>query len=163
MGVRLALAVLLISIAGCAPTVDTDKELADSRVPLDFTQLMRRKSPNDYLVCPVNLCQNAKPDRIAPEFPISSSKLRVRLNALLKKEPRTRIVADDGTQVVIEQRSAVFRFPDLIDIELIDLGSTKSTVAIFSRSKYGYYDLGANERRVVSWLRELGAPPEWRR
>jgi len=160
MSTRLTLAILLLSIMGCAPTVDTDNTIDVGRVPLEFGQLKRRESPNDYLVCPTDYCRKAKPDRISPELAVSAANLRTRLDALLIKEPRTRIVSDDRAHVVIEQRSAIFRFPDLIDIELIDLGPAKSTLAIFSRSKYGYYDFGANKRRIDSWLRELVASPK---
>lgn len=159
MKTRLALALILLSIMGCAPTVDTENDSADSRVPLEFAQLERRESPNDYLACPADYCPKAKPDRISPVLRIPSANLRLRLDALLAKEPRTRIVSDGGAHILIEQRSAIFKFPDLIDVELIDVGMAKSTLAIYSRSKYGYYDFGANERRVDSWLGALVAPP----
>ncbi len=62
--------------------------------------------------------------------------------------------------MVVEERSAFFGFPDLIDVETIETGEAKSTLAIYSRSKYGYYDFGVNKRRVETWLRELAASPK---
>ncbi len=160
MNTRMSLAVLLLSIMGCATTVDTDNKAAISHVQLDFEQLKRRKSPNDYLVCPAGYCRNAKSDRRSPVLPISVAHLRTRLVTLLSKEPRTRILFDGGAHVVIEQRSAIFRFPDLIDIKMIELAACESTLAIYSRSKYGYYDFGANKYRIDTWLRELVASPK---
>lgn len=160
MKTRLALAVVLLSIMGCTPTVDSHNETTASPVTVEFRQLKRRESPNEYLVCPANYCRNAKPDRISPEVPISAAKLRSRLDALLSEEPRTRVHVDNGVHVVVEQRSAIFRFPDIIDVELIDVGTGKSTLAIYSRSKFGYYDFGANKRRIDAWLRKLVCSPK---
>ena len=157
MKTRFVLTIFLLSIMGCAPNVETENDRTDSRVPLEFPQLERRESPNDYLVCPPNYCPKAKPDRISPVLRIPAAHLRVRLDSLLAMKPRTRTVSDGGAHVLIEQRSAIFRFPDLIDVELIELGPATSTLAIYSRSKYGYYDFGANERRIESWLRALFA------
>jgi len=144
-----------MSIMGCTPTVDTYNETTASLVPVEFGQFKRRESPNEYLVCHTNYCRNAKPDRISPEVPISAAKLRSRLDALLLEEPRTRVHFDNGIHVVVEQRSAIFRFPDIIDVELIDVGTDKSILAIYSRSKFGYYDFGVNKRRIDAWLRKL--------
>ena len=124
-------------------------------VPIDFKHLQRRSSPNDYLVCPPNLCQNAKLDRTARLFPIPATELRKRIESLLAGLPRIRIVKKDATQLVIEQHSAVFGFPDIIDIRVIDIEAARSTLAIYSRSQYGYYDFGANKWRVEMWLKEL--------
>jgi len=74
--------------------------------------------------------------------------------------PRTEIVSAGDTHVVAEQRSLIFRFPDTIDIAVIAVGSDKSTLAIYSRSRYGRYDLGANGRRVEGWLEQLANLPK---
>ena len=50
---------------------------------------------------------------------------------------------------------AVFGFPNIIDIRVIDIEAARSTLAIYSRSQYGYYDFGANKWRVEMWLKEL--------
>jgi uncharacterized protein (DUF1499 family) len=38
---------------------------------------------------------------------------------------------------------------------VIDIEAALSTLAIYSRSQYGYYDFGANKRRVEKWLEQL--------
>jgi len=53
------------------------------------------------------------------------------------------------------QRSALFRFPDTVSIEVIPLGDSRSTLAIYSRSTYGYSDLGVNRKRIERWLARL--------
>lgn len=57
------------------------------------------------------------------------------------------------------QRSALMGFPDVISVRAIDLGAgdagTRAGLVIYSRSVYGYSDLGVNGERVASWLAAL--------
>lgn len=52
-------------------------------------------------------------------------------------------------------RSAIFNFPDLVTAQIIDAGQDRSTLVLYSRSVYGYSDLGANRRRLNTWLAAL--------
>jgi uncharacterized protein (DUF1499 family) len=49
----------------------------------------------------------------------------------------------------------MMNFPDTISVRFYALEENRSTLAVYSRSHYGYYDLGVNRRRVQSWLLEL--------
>ncbi len=158
MNLRLILAVVVLSVAGCAATADTDDRKTSGSGPVKFQELERRDSPNDYLVCPAGYCKRAAPDRVSPVYSMAVKMLKGRVDALLSKAPRTEIISQGDTQFVAVQRSLIFRFPDTIDIEVIAAGRERSTVAIYSRSRYGRYDLGANGRRVEGWLEVLGAP-----
>lgn len=53
------------------------------------------------------------------------------------------------------QRSPRLNLPDYISVKFIDLNGGKSTIAIFSRSRFGHGDLGVNEARVLSWVGTL--------
>ena len=53
------------------------------------------------------------------------------------------------------QRTPRLRLPDYITVKFIKLGEEFSTVAIFSRSRFGYGDLGLNETRTMQWLSTL--------
>lgn len=53
-------------------------------------------------------------------------------------------------------RSALMGFPDAISIRLLPEGQG-TRVEIFSRSRYGYSDLGVNAARVAAWIAALGA------
>ena len=46
-------------------------------------------------------------------------------------------------------------FPDTIQVDFLSLGENRSTLAIYSRSKYGYSDLGTNRARIERWLSRL--------
>jgi uncharacterized protein (DUF1499 family) len=50
------------------------------------------------------------------------------------------------------QHSPVFRFPDIITVEFVPLGPDHSSLALYSRSRYGEYDFAKNRKRVEKWL-----------
>src|SRR3546814_20275456 len=57
------------------------------------------------------------------------------------------------------QRSRLFRFADDVSVRFIDNGNGNgtATLAIYSRSRLGYGDLGVNRSRVQRWLALLQA------
>lgn len=59
------------------------------------------------------------------------------------------------------QRTPLLGFPDTIDVLYVDLPDGRSSLALYSRSKLGYRDLGANRARLERWLAHLTrvAPP----
>jgi uncharacterized protein (DUF1499 family) len=64
-----------------------------------------------------------------------------------------RALADPGSRrYVYIQHSPVFRFPDIITVEFVSLGPDRSSLALYSRSRYGEYDFLKNRSRVERWL-----------
>jgi uncharacterized protein (DUF1499 family) len=53
------------------------------------------------------------------------------------------------------QHSPVFRFPDIVTVEFVPLGPNRSSIAVYSRSRYGQYDFAKNRKRVERWLLTL--------
>ncbi len=51
--------------------------------------------------------------------------------------------------------TGLMRFKDDIDIEIIPIDQGRSTLAIYSRSRIGYSDLGANQKRVRKLIGQL--------
>ena len=76
---------------------------------------------------------------------------------MIAHQPRTREIAGnpDTRQYDYMQRSWLFRFPDTVTVRFIALGAGRSTLAVYSRSHYGYSDLGVNQARVRAWLSAL--------
>lgn len=126
---------------------------------VEFDRLQRAPSPNDALACPVNLCQ-APADFVTQPVEMTADQLAVRVADMLPLEVRTERVARDesGYRFVFVQRSRLFRFPDTVNILVVPVGETQSTLAIYSRSNYGYGDLGVNRARITAWLAKLGIP-----
>jgi uncharacterized protein (DUF1499 family) len=73
------------------------------------------------------------------------------------RQPRTALHTQDerGRRSLHVQRSALFRFPDLVRAEVVALGSRRSSLVLDSRSRFGCWDLGVNRRRITRWLHEL--------
>ena len=121
--------------------------------PLDLRELERGSAPNQFLACPPRFCR-AEPDMTSPRFLVAVEQLAETVKRELSRQPRTETVAESPAlqQVVFVQRSAIFRFPDTIWVQFVALDAESASLAIYSRSTYGYGDFGVNARRVRDWL-----------
>jgi uncharacterized protein (DUF1499 family) len=124
----------------------------------DFDDLNVPTSPNTWLVAPLDFAP-AKPDATAPVFDLPAKRLAQAWISVVESEPRTKILAvsGDGLLIEVEQRSAVFGFVDRISTRIIALEPIRSTLAAYSRSQVGWWDIGANRRRLQLWLAKLKA------
>jgi uncharacterized protein (DUF1499 family) len=124
--------------------------------PVAFQTLKRRKTPNDALACPANLCQ-AKSDLVPPVFAVDAKALQAAMAKVVASEPRTVLVEANGAELTERyiQRSALLRFPDTIVVRYIEQSQRRSTLALYSRSQLGHGDLGANLARLKRWLGKL--------
>ena len=111
---------------------------------------------NGFLACPRNYCA-AAPDRASPAFPVAVDRLRALWPQLLRDERGIVTVLDDPDRhrVVLVQHSAGFGFPDVITVEFVPLGPEQSSIAIYSRARYGKLDFGVNRKRVERWISRL--------
>ncbi len=120
---------------------------------VDFAELKLTDNPNQFLMCPPGFCAG-DPHADSPVFDISVEQLRERWREVLAVQPRVELLAEDeeGQQFDYVQRSARFRFPDIITVRFISLLPSQSTLAIYSRSVYGKSDFGVNRKRIEAWL-----------
>jgi uncharacterized protein (DUF1499 family) len=121
----------------------------------DFAALKRPTSPNTYLVAPPGFADAARPDAPAPAFALPVIGLAAAVERAALAEPRTKLQEKSGNSLHFTQTSAVFRFVDDIFVEVIPRGGGESTLAIYSRSRTGYSDMGVNRQRVTRWLAAL--------
>ena len=128
--------------------------------PADFKKLLLKQTPNQYLVCPLDFCA-AKAHAESPVFNEPPQSLKQKWFALAEQQPRTELVHSDpvNERYTFRVKTAVLHFPDDVTVQFIELDEKRSTLAIYSRSHYGYSDLGVNRRRIESWLRELAVSP----
>jgi len=75
----------------------------------------------------------------------SLDQARAQLLSVLKRRPRTRIVAEDQHYVKAECRSRLFRFVD--DVELV-LDDAAKQIHFRSASRLGRKDFGVNRQRM---------------
>lgn len=124
---------------------------------IDFATFELNWKPNQFLVAPDGLCRNATPHDRAPSFDMPADMLINRFRTVALAEPRVRVLEDERKQrqMVFVQKSKLFRFPDYIDVLVIDLPEGRSTLAVYSRARYGIRDFGVNRRRIEDWLAKL--------
>jgi len=126
---------------------------------INFRELVLKSSPNQYLVAPEGLCQRDKPHRLSPVYDGSVEALRDRFLDVVRRQPRIEELPREKRRAPLQyefvQRTALLRFPDFISVRFIKLSEKTSGLAIYSRSKYGYSDLGANRARIDDWLDQL--------
>jgi hypothetical protein len=106
-----------------------------------------------FLFCPPGYCPAA--EAIAsPVFPLPWERLHEYWTEVVSGEKLVETIAadPDGRRFVYIQHSPTFRFPDIITVEFVPLGPRRSSIAIYSRSRYGHYDFGKNRKRVGKWL-----------
>ena len=123
---------------------------------VDLATFRLTDKPNQFLMCPPGLC-GADPHADSPAFDVSVEQLRERWHEVVAAEPRVELLAkdEDGRQFDYVQRSARFRFPDIITVRFISVSPSQSTLAIYSRSIYGKGDFGVNRERIEAWLQTL--------
>jgi uncharacterized protein (DUF1499 family) len=118
---------------------------------LDFQNIKRPRSRNHWLVAPE---ARSDADQVAPRFALSPEQLTEHWHEVVSNQPRTRVtsVSDDRLRIEAEQRSALFRFVDVISFQAIEDGDGHATFFAFSRSLSGYWDLGVNRKRLRHWV-----------
>lgn len=123
--------------------------------PMDMAHISRPASPNTALGAPAGF--QPAPDIVTPVYPASAERLFAAVQNVAAAEPRTWPAATYRGQMQADWvvRSAVFNFPDLVTAQITPAGLGAATLVLYSRSLYGYSDLGVNRRRVVAWLAAL--------
>ncbi len=124
--------------------------------PIDFTKPILHKRPNQFLACPQGYCAD-KPHHVVATYPVSVSQLEQLFEQGLAREQRLEHLEQhaDSPNKNYQQSSAFFKFPDRITVKFIDLKKGQSSLAIYSRAKYGRRDFDVNKARVKRWLKRL--------
>lgn len=122
----------------------------------DFSTLSNRKSPNEYIITP-NDFGSATPHSISPVYNIDANKLKGKIHDIIMGSPRVRFIGEDKPTNRLEyvQRTLIFRFPDVVTVQIIPISDKQSTFAMHSYSTYGHGDLGVNKKRVKGWIAEI--------
>src|SRR5262245_37660892 len=115
---------------------------------LDMHHVERPASPNSALAAPAGT--HPPPDIVAPPFPAAAPELYAAVIGIAAGQPRTVLAIEykPKRQVHFVARSPVFNFPDLIAAQVDEAGPGTSTLVLYSRSVYGYSDLGVNRQRL---------------
>ena len=160
VGRRIRTALLVIGLTvlllGLALRIYMGSGAEDRLKPGEAVGVSELRSPlpkNAFLACPSGYCAAAEAIT-SPVFDMAWDRLREYWMEMISGEKRiVRALADPGSQrYVYIQHSPVFRFPDIITVEFVPLGPDRSSLALYSRSRYGEYDFLKNRSRVERWL-----------
>lgn len=124
---------------------------------ISFKSLKRPPKPNTCLVAPDNHCLAAEPDFAPPQLNMTGRGLFSKLSEVIAAERSFGQLESDAEKLRLKfvATTGFMRFKDDVDIEVIPLEDGKATVAIYSRSRVGYSDLGANQKRVRKLIHEV--------
>ena len=145
-GGGLLILLLLVAVAGLfLLAADTGREI-------DFRKSVLTDRPNQFLACPEGYCADT-PGAIVPVFDVTAGELLAAWDKAISAEPRITVIPqDDSLRRSYIQRSATLRYPDRITVEAVPMADGKSSLAVYSQSRYGYKDGGVNEARVKRLL-----------
>jgi len=165
MFIGIVIAALIASALGAGLRLYMERDAEDRLRPGEDMAIADLRGPlpqNGFLSCPPGYCA-AEPGVTSPEFPVDTGRLAELWQGLLRSESRVTMLSNhpEGRRFVLIQRSALFGFPDVITVEFVPLGSDRSSLAIYSRARYGKLDFGVNRKRIERWLsglQELASP-----
>lgn len=147
---RLAAAAgLATALAACAG----DADLA----PVDPLTVAPPDSPNWALAAPESAATTAERTRLTARYAATPEALLTAFDEAVTAQPRVTRTADAPLSKTYVQRSLIFRFPDVVTARALDLGDGTASLALYSRSLYGYSDLGVNAERLDRWIAALDA------
>lgn len=159
---------LLVSAAAAAITVAGVRAYMgassqDRVAPAERVDIVALRAPlpaPSFLACPRHYCA-AEAGLSVPIFAMPWQQLRDAWTTMIARQPRVVPVGDEeqGRRLIYIQHSPVFRFPDIVTVEFVPFGPETSSVAVYSRSRYGRSDFGQNRKRVERWLAELQKTP----
>ncbi|MBX3649870.1 MAG: DUF1499 domain-containing protein [Burkholderiales bacterium] len=131
----------------------------DNKASMDvapyFRTLRRPDSPNHWLAAPAGFPGN--PDAAAPVFEVPAAALREALRVVVTQTPGAAVESESAAGMHIVVTTRIFRFRDDVHVQFLQPGPQQSTLAVYSASRVGYWDLGTNRRRVEDWLARIAA------
>ena len=119
--------------------------------PVHFKTLALPNRKNIFFVCPVSYCR-AVSMIPSPIFSVTTQELLAIVQEIMSQMPRTMFIGRDNTELMYVSYSALWEFPDLINIRVISQSANLSSIAVYSRSLFGYYDFDINRTRVTHLL-----------
>jgi hypothetical protein len=162
LGHRIRTALLVIGLAILVPglglRIYMGSGAEDRLAPEEAVNIADLRSPlprTSFLACPAGYCAVASAV-VSPVFDMPWDRLRDYWVEMTSNE-RHLVRAGESAprRYVYIQHSPVFRFPDIVTVEFVPLGPNRSSIAVYSRSRYGQYDFAKNRKRVERWLLTL--------
>jgi hypothetical protein len=125
--------------------------------PVEFRSLVLPRSPNTCLAAPAGAHPAAH--LATPPLPVGVTAAWPVLRRFGQRFPRTYRFAEwpERRQAQWVERSPRLNFPDVIAAELAEGLGGAAGLFLYSRSLFGWSDLGVNRRRVQAWIEAFDA------
>lgn len=132
------------------------QDLLAPREQIEIRALRAPLPQPSFLACPSGYCA-VHPQMTTPVFLVPWQRLRDDWTKAIAAEPRVVSIGSgsDEHRLVYIQHSLIFRFPDIVTVEFVPLSADRSSIAVFSQSRYGRGDFGVNQKRVERLLPRL--------
>ena len=137
--------VLLGGIAGCADQAPQ---------PIEFAKIEKAWPPNNYLVCPIDLCTGPT-DATSPSYAMPVDKLEALADAAILSQPGTIKLGGDPARRQVIYRQTGLGLSDTIWVQYLAQSPQRSSLALYSGSGAAYYDFNTNRERADTWLRAI--------
>lgn len=156
--VRMAIFLIFLSVAAAGglfyyvSTVEHDPAIWHVD-PLTEPQSVK---PHSFRMAPPALTEESV-DAPSPVYTANPTLMAKAFDDYVLSQSKTTRIAgspEEGWMTYV-QLSFSLNLPDYISVKFIDLNGGKSTIAIYSQSRFGYDDLGSNEARVMAWVGTL--------
>mgnify|MGYP001793304247 CR=1 FL=1 len=108
---------------------------------------------NDYVVAPDTLTTIAS-NRASPIFEVPPRELMFLFDSIAMGSAKRIAGSVDDMHVTYVQRSLVLGYPDYISAKSVEVKGG-SALIIYSRSRFGYSDMGVNQARIDRWLAQI--------
>lgn len=152
----LAAALLVAMVSALAVRIYMGREAEDRLAASEAVGIAELRSPlphASFLTCPAGFCSAAEAVT-SPVFEVPWERLHAYWTEVISGEKRVIPVKVglDLRRFVYIEHTPTLRFPDIITVEFVPLAPDRSSIAVYSRSRYGEYDFGKNRKRVEKWL-----------
>ena len=156
--IRMAIFLIFISVIGAGgmfyhvSTVEHDPAVWHVD-PLTEPQTVK---PHSFRIAPPALTEEIV-DVPSPVYSANPTLMAKAFDDFVLRQTKTSRIAgspEEGWMTYV-QLSPSLNLPDYISVKFIDLNGGKSTIAIYSRSRFGYDDMGVNETRLLTWVGTL--------
>lgn len=114
------------------------------------------ETPNSFRMAPAG-STTERVDAVSPIFSEDPLILAEAFDEFALNQRATIRIAGLPAELMVTyvQRTERLKLPDYITVKFFDYGDGTTSVAIYSRSRYGYADLGVNQARVERWIKTL--------
>lgn len=125
--------------------------------PLEFASLVLPRSPNTCLATPA--WHPGFRHIETPLYPVSAERLHAAIVQVASGFPRTTRYGDWPTRHQSQwvERTSLLNWPDVIVAEAVPAPQGGAGLFLYSRSLFGWSDLGANRARMDRWLAALAS------